>query len=166
MVIESTSLFKGLYHVLGGKISPTDSVGPQDLNINSLVEKVKSNKIRELVFAMSPTMEGDTTNFYIFKQIKDYNVITSTIARGVAASNKLEYTDEVTLARSIIIESLLKPHSNPNIILKLSVIILNYNVRYFLELCLKSVEATIKTIDTEVIVVDNNSSDKSCEMVK
>ena len=111
-------------------------------------------------------MEGDTTNFYIFKQIKDYNVITSTIARGVAASNKLEYTDEVTLTTSIIIESLLKPHSNPNIILKLSVITLNCNVRYFLELCLKSVEATIKTVDTEVIVVDNNSSDKSCEMVK
>ncbi|WP_299522759.1 recombination mediator RecR [Winogradskyella sp.] len=102
MAIENTSSFKGLYHVLGGKISPIDGVGPQDLNINSLVEKVKSGQVKELIFAMSPTMEGDTTNFYIFRQVQDYNIATSTIARGVAAGNELEYTDEITLGRSII----------------------------------------------------------------
>ncbi len=102
MAVENTSSFKGLYHVLGGKISPMDGIGPQDLNISTLVEKVKSGKVKELVFAMSPTMEGDTTNFYIFKQIQGYNVATSTIARGVAAGNELEYTDEITLGRSII----------------------------------------------------------------
>ncbi|MUU77703.1 recombination mediator RecR [Winogradskyella endarachnes] len=102
MAVENTSSFKGLYHVLGGKISPMDGIGPQDLNITSLVEKVKSGKVKELIFAMSPTMEGDTTNFYIFRQIQGYDVSTSTIARGVAAGNELEYTDEITLGRSII----------------------------------------------------------------
>ncbi len=102
IAIENTSSFKGLYHVLGGKISPMDGIGPQDLNITSLVEKVKLGKVKELIFAMSPTMEGDTTNFYIFKQIQDYNIKTSTIARGVAAGNELEYTDEITLGRSIV----------------------------------------------------------------
>jgi recombination protein RecR len=102
MAIENTSSFKGLYHVLGGKISPMDGIGPQDLNIASLVEKVKVGEVKELIFAMSPTMEGDTTNFYIFRQIQDYNVAMSTIARGVAAGNELEYTDEITLGRSII----------------------------------------------------------------
>ena len=102
MAIENTSSFKGLYHVLGGKISPMDGIGPQDLNITTLVEKVKTGEVKELIFAMSPTMEGDTTNFYIFKQIQDYKVATSTIARGVAAGNELEYTDEITLGRSII----------------------------------------------------------------
>jgi recombination protein RecR len=102
MAIENTSSYKGLYHVLGGKISPMDGIGPQDLNITSLVEKVKKGEVKELIFAMSPTMEGDTTNFYIFRQIQDYHVATSTIARGVAAGNELEYTDEITLGRSII----------------------------------------------------------------
>jgi len=102
IAIENTGCFKGLYHVLGGKISPMDGIGPQDLTINSLVEKVKSGQVKELIFAMSPTMEGDTTNFYIFKQLKDYDVVTSTIARGVAAGNELDYTDEVTLGRSIV----------------------------------------------------------------
>ncbi len=102
MAIENTSSFKGLYHVLGGKISPIDGIGPHDLNINALVEKVKSGQVKELIFAMSPTMEGDTTNFYIFRQIQDCNVAISTIARGVAAGNELEYTDEITLGRSII----------------------------------------------------------------
>jgi recombination protein RecR len=102
MAVENTSSFKGLYHVLGGKISPMDGIGPQDLNINSLVEKVKTGQVKELIFAMSPTMEGDTTNFYIFRQIQDYKVAMSTIARGVAAGNELEYTDEITLGRSII----------------------------------------------------------------
>ncbi len=102
MAIENTSSFKGLYHVLGGKISPMDGIGPHDLNINSLVNKVKEGKIKELIFALSSTMEGDTTNFYIFKQIQDYNVITSTIARGISVGDELEYADEITLGRSIV----------------------------------------------------------------
>lgn len=102
MAIENTGSFRGLYHVLGGKISPMDGIGPNDLKINSLIEKVKGGKVKELIFAMSPTMEGDTTNFYIFRQLQDYTINTSTIARGVAAGNELEYTDEITLGRSII----------------------------------------------------------------
>ena len=101
MAIEKTSSFNGLYHVLGGKISPLDGIGPDDINIDSLVEKVKNNKIREVIFALSSTMEGDTTNFYIFRKISEYNVITSTIARGISIGDDLEYTDEVTLGRSI-----------------------------------------------------------------
>jgi len=102
MAIENTSSFKGLYHVLGGKISPMDGIGPNDLNILSLVEKVKQGKIKELIFALGSTMEGDTTNFYIYKQIQDFDIMTSTIARGISVGNELEYTDEVTLGRSII----------------------------------------------------------------
>ncbi|ESU22147.1 recR protein [Flavobacterium enshiense DK69] len=102
MALENTGMFKGLYHVLGGKISPIDGVGPSQLNINSLVEKVKSGAVKEIIFALSSTMEGDTTNFYIYKQIKDCEVITSTIARGIAIGDELEYADEVTLGRSLI----------------------------------------------------------------
>ncbi|WP_142783673.1 recombination mediator RecR [Changchengzhania lutea] len=102
LAIENTSSFKGLYHVLGGKISPMDGVGPHDLNIETLVTKVKSNKVSELIFALSSTMEGDTTNFYIYKQIQDYNVFTSTIARGISVGDELEYADEITLGRSIL----------------------------------------------------------------
>ena len=102
MAIENTNQFKGLYHVLGGKISPIDGIGPSRLNINSLVEKVKSGQIEEIIFALSSTMEGDTTNFYIFKQIKDFEIKTSTIARGIAVGDELEYADEVTLGRSIL----------------------------------------------------------------
>ena len=102
MAIENTSSFKGLYHVLGGKISPMDGIGPNDLNIQSLVNKVKTGTIKELIFALGSTMEGDTTNFYIYKQIQEFNVITSTIARGISVGNELEYTDEVTLGRSIV----------------------------------------------------------------
>jgi recombination protein RecR len=102
MAIENTSSFRGLYHVLGGKISPMDGIGPNDLNIESLVEKVKLGQVKELIFALGSTMEGDTTNFYIFRLIQDYNVTTSTIARGISVGNELEYTDEVTLGRSII----------------------------------------------------------------
>ena len=102
MAIESTSSFKGLYHVLGGKISPMDGIGPHDLNISSLVEKVKEGKTNELIFALSSTMEGDTTNFYIYKQIQDFNIITSTIARGISVGDELEYADEITLGRSIL----------------------------------------------------------------
>ena len=102
MAIENTSSFKGLYHVLGGKISPMDGIGPNDLNISSLVTKVKDGHVKELIFALSSTMEGDTTNFYIFKQIQDCDIVTSTIARGISVGNELEYTDEVTLGRSIL----------------------------------------------------------------
>lgn len=102
MAIENTQQFKGIYHVLGGKISPIDGVGPSQLNINTLIDKVKTGTIEELIFALSSTMEGDTTNFFIYKQIKDHNVITSTIARGIAVGDELEYADEVTLGRSIL----------------------------------------------------------------
>jgi recombination protein RecR len=101
MAIEKTSSFNGLYHVLGGKISPVDGIGPDDLNISSLVEKVSNNKISEVIFALGTTMEGDTTNFYIYRQISDYNITTSTIARGISVGDDLEYADEITLGRSI-----------------------------------------------------------------
>ena len=102
MAIENTSQYRGLYHVLGGKISPIEGIGPQNLEIESLIEKVKNNEIKELIFALSSTMEGDTTNFYIFKQIEQYEVTTSTIARGISVGDELEYADEVTLGRSIV----------------------------------------------------------------
>lgn len=102
MAIENTSQYKGLYHVLGGKISPMEGVGPQDLNIGSLVRKVKEGEVSELIFALSSTMEGDTTNFYIYKQLEGLTVKTSTIARGIAVGDELEYADEVTLGRSIL----------------------------------------------------------------
>jgi len=101
MAIENTSSYKGLYHVLGGKISPLDGIGPNDLNIPSLVEKVDKGGISEIIFALSSTMEGDTTNFYIYKLINKYDIVTSTIARGISIGDDLEYTDEITLARSI-----------------------------------------------------------------
>lgn len=102
MAIENTSQFRGHYHVLGGKISPMDGIGPGELTIHSLVEKVKEGKIEELIFALSSTMEGDTTNFYIFKQIEAYSITTTTIARGISVGDELEYADEVTLGRSIL----------------------------------------------------------------
>jgi recombination protein RecR len=102
MAIENTSQYRGHYHVLGGKISPMDGVGPGELNIRSLVDKVKTGMIEEIIFALSSTMEGDTTNFYIFKQIESYPVLTTTIARGISVGDELEYADEVTLGRSIL----------------------------------------------------------------
>ncbi|MBD3583471.1 recombination mediator RecR [Flavobacterium selenitireducens] len=102
MAIENTGQFRGLYHILGGKISPVDGIGPSQLNIATLVGKVKAGDVKELIFALSPTMEGDTTNFYIYRQIKDSDIITSTIARGIAVGDELEYADEVTLGRSIV----------------------------------------------------------------
>jgi len=102
MAIENTSSFRGLYHVLGGKISPMDGIGPHDLNIEPLVAKVKQGNIKELIFALSSTMEGDTTNFYIYRQIQEYDVITSTIARGISVGDEIEYADEITLGRSIL----------------------------------------------------------------
>ena len=102
MAIENTGQYRGLYHVLGGKISPIEGVGPQNLKIDSLVEKVSRGEVKELIFALSSTMEGDTTNFYIFKQIENYDITTSTIARGISVGDELEYADEVTLGRSIM----------------------------------------------------------------
>lgn len=102
MAIENTSQYRGLYHVLGGKISPMDGIGPSDLNIPTLIEKVKSGNVKEIIFALSSTMEGDTTNFYIYKQIESYKITTTTIARGVSVGDELEYADEVTLGRSIM----------------------------------------------------------------
>jgi len=102
MAIENTAQYRGLYHVLGGKISPMDGVGPQDLNVTTLVNRVRDTGIVELIFALSPTIEGDTTNFYIFKQLGDIQVNTSTIARGIAVGDELEFADEVTLGRSIL----------------------------------------------------------------
>jgi len=102
MAIENTRQFRGIYHVLGGKISPIDGIGPSQLTIGSLVEKVKTGDVQELIFALSSTMEGDTTNFFIYRQIKDFPVVMSTIARGIAVGDELEYADEVTLGRSIL----------------------------------------------------------------
>ena len=102
MAIESTGQYLGVYHVLGGKISPIEGIGPNQLNINSLLDRVKNEEIDELIFALSATMEGDTTNFYIYKQLENIKVKITTIARGVSVGNELEYTDEVTLGRSII----------------------------------------------------------------
>ena len=102
MAVENTQTYRGLYHVLGGIISPMDGVGPGDLEINSLVERVAQGDIREVILALSSTMEGDTTNFYISRLLKPYQVKVSVIARGISVGNELEYTDEVTLGRSIM----------------------------------------------------------------
>jgi recombination protein RecR len=101
MAIENTRQFKGLYHVLGGIISPIDGIGPSDLKIGTLEEKAASGNIREVILALSTTMEGDTTNYYIFKKLGMYNIAITTLARGVAIGDELEYTDEVTLGRAI-----------------------------------------------------------------
>jgi recombination protein recR len=102
MAIENTGQYSGLYHVLGGKISPIDGIGPNELHITSLVKRVKEESIKEIIFALSNTIEGDTTNFYIFKQLEGLEITTSTIARGISVGDELEYTDEVTLGRSIL----------------------------------------------------------------
>ena len=102
MAIENTQQYHGLYHVLGGLISPMDGIGPADLEIDSLVKRVGDNDIKEVILALSSTMEGDTTNFYIFRRLSSTGVAVSMIARGIAVGNELEYTDEVTLGRSIL----------------------------------------------------------------
>jgi recombination protein RecR len=103
MAIENTQQYQGVYHVLGGVISPMDGIGPSDLEIDSLVERVAEGGVKEVIFALSPTMEGDTTNFYIFRKLAPYSDVKITmIARGVSVGNELEYTDEVTLGRSIL----------------------------------------------------------------
>ena len=101
MAIENTGQYRGLYHVLGGKISPMDGIGPSQLTIKSLIDKVKEGEVQEIIFALSSTLEGDTTNFYIFRQLEGVAVKTSTIARGISVGDELEYADEVTLGRSI-----------------------------------------------------------------
>lgn len=102
LAIENTQQFNGLYHVLGGIISPIDGVGPNDLEIDSLVERVKTNDVQEVILALASTMEGDTTNFYISRKLKDTQVKLSVIARGISVGDELEYTDEITLGRSIL----------------------------------------------------------------
>lgn len=102
MSIENTQQFKGLYHVLGGIISPMDGIGPSDLEIASLIERVKAGGIDEVILALSTTMEGDTTNFYIFRKLAEFGIKVTTISRGVAIGDELEYADEVTLGRSIL----------------------------------------------------------------
>ena len=102
MAIENTNQFNGYYHVLGGIISPMDGIGPKDLTIESLVNRVMEGEIKEVIMALSSTMEGDTTNFYIYKRLSGTSVKISTIARGIAVGDELEYADEVTLGRSLI----------------------------------------------------------------
>lgn len=102
LAVEATHEHKGLYHVLGGLISPAEGVGPSDIEIDSLVERVASGTISEIILALSPTMEGDTTGFYIFRRLSDYDVRITVLARGISVGGDLEYTDEVTLGRSIL----------------------------------------------------------------
>ena len=102
MAIENTQQYHGLYHVLGGIISPMDGIGPHDLSIDSLVERVDTGEVKEVILALASTMEGDTTNFYISRKLKDKDVKLSIIARGISVGDELEYTDEVTLGRSIL----------------------------------------------------------------
>ncbi len=102
MAVENTQQFHGLYHVLGGLISPMDGIAPSDLEIESLVKRVAEGGVKEVILALSSTMEGDTTNFYIFRKLASFDVKISIIARGIAVGNELEYTDEVTLGRSIL----------------------------------------------------------------
>ncbi|MBK9478269.1 MAG: recombination protein RecR [Bacteroidetes bacterium] len=102
IAIESTNQYNGLYHLLGGIISPMEGIGPKDLNIESLVQRVSAGEVKEIIMALSTTMEGDTTNFYLYKRLKDFGLTISTIARGIAVGDELEYADEVTLGRSIL----------------------------------------------------------------
>lgn len=102
MAIEKTDQFRGLYHVLGGIISPIDGIGPSDLEIASLEQRVKSGEVNEVILALSATMEGDTTNFYIYRRLQPYNIKVSIIARGVSIGDEIEYADEITLGRSIL----------------------------------------------------------------
>ena len=102
MAVENTQQFKGLYHVLGGVISPMDGIGPSDLEIDSLVKRVEVGGIREVILALSSTMEGDTTNFFIYRKLSGFDVKLTVIARGISIGDELEYTDEVTLGRSIV----------------------------------------------------------------
>lgn len=102
MAIENTSQFKGIYHVLGGKISPIEGIGPHNLTIENLVQKVALGEVKEVILALSSTMEGDTTNFYIYRQLQKFDIKLTTIARGISVGDEIEYADEVTLGRSIL----------------------------------------------------------------
>ncbi|MEX1191417.1 MAG: recombination mediator RecR [Brumimicrobium sp.] len=102
MAIESTGSYKGVYHVLGGVISPMDGLGPDDLNISNLIFRAQNESIEEVIFALSSTMEGDTTNFYLYKKLKPFNIKVTTLSRGVAVGTELHYADELTLGRSIL----------------------------------------------------------------
>ena len=102
MAVENTQQFHGLYHVLGGIISPMDGIGPADIEVDSLVSRVKEGGIQEVILALSSTMEGDATNFYISRKLAEFNIKLSVIARGISVGDELEYTDEVTLGRSIV----------------------------------------------------------------
>lgn len=102
LAIENTGQFRGVYHVLGGVISPIDGISPADLEIDSLVERVANGNVKEVIFALNPTMEGDTTGFYISRKLTGFDVLLTTLARGVSIGDELEYTDEVTLGRSIV----------------------------------------------------------------
>lgn len=102
MSVENTQQYNGVYHVLGGIISPMDGIGPSDLEIDSLIERIKKGEADEVIFALSTTMEGDSTNFYLYKKLKDFNIKITTLARGVSIGDELEYTDEVTLGRSLV----------------------------------------------------------------
>ena len=102
IAIENTQQYFGAYHVLGGHISPIDGIGPSDLNINSLIDRVKEDGVKEVIFALNSTMEGDTTSFYIYRRLADFEIATSVIARGIAVGDELEYADEITLGRSLL----------------------------------------------------------------
>lgn len=102
MAIEKTTQYRGLYHVLGGIISPMDGVGPKDLTIENLTNRIKHSETKEIVFALAATIEGDTTNYYIYKQLREFDLVITTIARGVSVGDELEYADEITLGRSIV----------------------------------------------------------------
>ena len=102
MAIENTTQFHGVYHVLGGVISPVDGIGPADLEVNSLIERVASGDVKEVILALRTTMEGDTTNFFLYRKLESFDIVLSVIARGIAVGDEIEYADEVTLGRSII----------------------------------------------------------------
>ncbi len=102
MAIEATSSYQGIYHVLGGIISPMDGIGPSELNIPALIDKARSGEIREVIFALSPTMEGDTTNYYLYKKLREFDLLITSLSRGVAVGSELHYADELTLGRSIM----------------------------------------------------------------
>ena len=101
IAVESTMQFKGVYHVLGGLISPMDGIGPSDIKVEELIQKVQKSEVKEIIFALSTTMEGDTTNFYLFRRLKDLNITISSIARGISIGDELEYADEITLGTAI-----------------------------------------------------------------
>ena len=102
IAIENTNEYKGLYHILGGVISPMEGISPSDLNIDSLIDRVRANKIDEIILALSTTMEGETTNFYLYKKLIPFNLKITTMSRGVSIGDELEYTDEITLGRSLV----------------------------------------------------------------